>query len=152
MKKLAFVLLAFAALPTGCDSHEAKATPTAPKTVQPASTADDNKALCVQVFTRARACTDDYIPALVDSRAKYDKPAGLADEVKKDRAAVIAQAKQEWAEDSKDAAIAQTCDRIAPQMIDDPSTVETARGCLAQQACGGFTTCVMPLFEKHVAK
>jgi hypothetical protein len=139
-----------------CDSHEAKATPTTPsakpvEAAQPPST--DHQALCVQMFTRARTCTDTYIPALVDSRAKLDVPKGIADKVKADRAAVIAEAKQEWAEDSKDDKIAATCQHILASMPSpDPAMTDTVKGCLAQADCAGYTTCITPVFEKHLAK
>ncbi len=144
MHKLVFLTLVLATLPTGCTSRDAKATP-----AHQASTTED-RALCVQVFTRARACTDDYIPALVDVRAKYDKPAGIAAEVKQDRAAVIAQARQEWADDSKDAAIAATCDRMISDITDEDRALGAK--CLAIADCAGFTSCVMPGFEKHIDK
>jgi hypothetical protein len=151
MHKLVYVCLVLALLPTGCDSHEAKATPTAPKVVQKSST-DDDKALCVQVFTRARACTDDYIPALVDSRAKLDTPAGIAAKVAADRAAVIAEAKQEWTQDSTDAAISGNCDQMVASLTDeDRAMSDTARSCIAKD-CAGFTACITPLFEKHLHK
>ena len=152
MKALVFVSLAlFAQLSAGCDSHEAKPAPNAPKVVEPATTSDD-KALCVEVLTRARTCTDDYIPALVDSRAKIDKPAGIAAEVKVDRAGVIAKAKQEWAEDSKDAAISANCDRMSATMApEDRAQADAVRACIAKD-CAAFASCIMPIFEKHLAK
>jgi hypothetical protein len=132
----------------GCSTHEANAQPTArPHTVA------DARAVCVDMFTRARTCTADYIPALVDARARHDAPPGIADAVKQDRAAVIAEAMKEWEVDSTDAAIGGLCDQISPQLVaDEQGAIDTARGCLAQTECGAYTTCVMPLFEKNFAK
>lgn len=144
MSRYLLLVLALAPLASsGCASHEASAAPSPPA-------APDNQALCVQVFQRARACTDAFIPALVDSRARNDQPAGIADAVRSDRDGVIAQAKTEWATDSTDDAIAANCQKLGT--VADPGQVDTARGCLSQADCAGFTTCVIPVFEKHFAK
>ncbi len=103
---------------------------------------------CVDVLTRAKACTNVYIPALVDARARHDWPAGIADAVKQDRDGVIAQAMQEWATDSQPDHIAQACSAHAVSADD----AEAARACLAKSDCGEFTACFMPIFEKHFAK
>ena len=138
MKKLALCLLLVAC---------GKSTPTnVPKKV-----AADPKSQCVAIMQRARECTNDYIPILVDTRAKHDMPPGIAEAVKTDRDGVIAQAKQEWATDSQDPNIAAMCDQMAPQM-NDPSDQATANDCIGKQECVGFSTCVMPLFEKHMNK
>jgi len=138
MKKLALCLLLVAC---------GKSTPTnVPKEVTSAP-----KSLCVAVMQRARECTNDYIPILVDTRAKHDVPPGIAAAVQQDRDGVIAQAKQEWATDSQDPNIEAMCDRMAAE-LNDPSDQATANDCLGKQECVGFSTCVMPLFEKHMNK
>lgn len=138
MKKLA---LCFALIACG------GSTPTnVPKKVT-----SDPKSLCVAVMQRARECTNDYIPVLVDMRAKHDAPPGIAAAVAQDRDAVIAEAKQEWATDSQDPNIEANCDRMAPQ-LNDPSDQARANDCLGKGECVGFSTCVMPLFEKHISK
>jgi hypothetical protein len=150
MKALLFVSFAVS-FHLGCASHESGTPASAPKVVEQSSASDD-KALCIAVLTRSRVCTDDYIPALVDSRAKLDKPAGIAAEVKADRNAVIAAAKQEWAEDSKDDKIAANCEHMVAGMTEgDHQDSATARDCISKD-CAAFTACVMPLFEKHLAK
>lgn len=144
MSRYLLLLLALAPLAgAGCAASEAHAS-----TNQPA--APDPQSTCVQVFQRARACTDAFIPALVDSRARTNRPAGIADAVRADRDGVIAQAKTEWATDSTDDAIAGNCHQLAG--VADPGQVDTAAGCLAQADCAGFTSCVIPVFEKHFAK
>jgi len=142
---LALSLAPFAA---ACGTTDAAPAPSAPK-AQPAST--DPQALCIEVFTKNRTCTDTYLPALVDVRAKYDQPAGIADEVKADRAAVIAHAMQEWAGDSTDEAIAGTCAKITSSDV-DPADQESARACLAKDPCSAYTTCIMPYFEKRFSR
>jgi hypothetical protein len=138
-----------------CSASEAAGpSPAAPgqaQQAQPAST--DAKAGCVEVFTRNRTCTAQYIPALVDLRAKYDAPAGIAAEVAANRDAVIASAMEEWAVDSTDAAIDATCTKIVAGLTAAEITaVSGVQACLANQDCGAYTTCVMPYFEKRFAK
>ena len=125
----------------------AKVEPAQPAAAQPAQAAPDNKALCVQTFQKARSCTADFIPALVDARAKYDVPKGIADEVKKDRNAVIDQAMKEWENDSKDDAINATCEKMPA-----PPDAAAAQGCLAKTDCKEFVACITPVFEKQFAK
>jgi hypothetical protein len=136
-----------------CSASEASApAPVTPAQAQPASTTDA-KAVCVEVFTRNRTCTDPFIPALVDLRAKYDQPAGIADAVAKDRDKVIAQAKEEWATDSQPEAIDATCTKITASLgPGDQAEFGGVQGCLAKQDCGAYTTCVMPYFEKRFAR
>jgi hypothetical protein len=154
MNRKHWLLLVLALSPLAAcasDTAQAKPAPGSSTNATRAST-DDPKALCVQTFTRSRECTDDYIPALVDTRAKHDMPPGIADEVKKDRDAVIKQAKEEWANDSKDEAIAATCDKMSAEVGNDPDMIATAKDCLAKTDCATFSTCSMQLFEKHMSK
>jgi hypothetical protein len=143
--------LALASLSTlaACATHEAEAKPAtaAPKS---GGTTDDH-ALCVKMFDRNRECTDQYIPALVDARARKDMPAGIAAEVKSDRDGVIAQAKQEWAKDSTDEAIESTCNMIVAHLSDADRADETTVGqCLEKTDCGEYVACQVPVLEKHL--
>ncbi|MBS1121565.1 MAG: hypothetical protein H6Q90_3793 [Deltaproteobacteria bacterium] len=146
-------LVCLLALPVAaaCGTTEAApAQPSAPR-AQPATT--ELHALCVEVLTHNRTCTDTYIPALVDLRAKYDVPAGIAAEVKADRDGMIAAAKQEWATDSADEAIAATCTKMASALDQPPPhDADAARACLTQTDCAAYTACIMPFFEKRFAK
>src|SRR5512140_1832326 len=150
MNRLALVfVLALAPLAAACGTTSDAAPP--PATVKTQAATPDRHALCVQVFTRARACTDDYIPALVDTRARLDTPTGIAAQVAADRAGVIAQAKTEWATDSTDASIDSTCTRAEAAMSGvDASEEATAHDCLAKADCAAYTACIMPSFEKHL--
>ena len=104
---------------------------------------------CTAGFTRARECTSDYIPALVDLRVRLNVPAGIADEAQKlGRPGLIEEAMGEWANDSTDEAIAVTCQR----MVSGPRAriaayLDGARGCLAMDGCQAYVDCVMPLHE-----
>lgn len=148
--RLALALsLALAPL-AGCASETAQAKP-APVAATKASTADDPKSVCVATMTKARECTDDYIPALVDARAQADVPPGIADQVKKDRDGVIKEAMGEWKTDSQDANIAAMCEKMAGDPSVTPDDLMAAKDCNAK-ACKEYTSCVMPLFAKHFRK
>jgi hypothetical protein len=155
---LVSVLVSVVALAgSACSASEAAApapaSPATPATAQAQPASTDAKAVCVEVFTRNRTCTAQYIPALVDLRAKHDVPAGIAAEVAANRAAVIAQANEEWATDSTDAAIDATCTKIAAGLTAaDQADFGGIGACLAQTDCGAYTACVMPYFEKRFAK
>jgi hypothetical protein len=133
-----------------CASSEA--APATTTKAQPASSTGDMQSLCVEAFTKNRSCTDIYIPALVDSRAKIDKPPGIAEKVKADRDGVIAQAKAEWAEDSKDEAIARNC-QMFTEHADDAAKghADQVKSCLAQQDCAAYVGCITPVQEAMMA-
>jgi hypothetical protein len=157
IRTLAPVLaLVLAAGLAACGASSGPPSTSAAKPAEPAAPAasaapaGDARAICVQAMTRSRECTETYIPALVDARAKLDVPAGIAAQVKADRAAVITAAKQEWATDSTDAAIAAMCDRMAATVA--PDDVKLAKGCVAAADCGAFTSCLVPIMERHMAK
>lgn len=148
------LLLVLALSPlAACASDTAQAKPApAPAPTATRTSTEDPKALCVQTFTRSRECTSDYIPVLVDTRAKHDMPPGIADQVKKDRAGVIKQAMEEWKTDSQDANIAANCDKLAASVGNDPEMIAIAKDCLAKTDCATFSTCSMQLFEKHMTR
>ncbi|HUJ63203.1 MAG TPA: hypothetical protein VLX92_32115 [Kofleriaceae bacterium] len=128
-------LAAVVAALAGCETHDAEADPPA----HGSSAAQD--ALCASVMVRARTCTDDFVPALIDARARRDVPPGFAARVAADRDGAIRDALVEWGQD--DAA----CDRIAGALPDDAWL--SAQACLAVDTCGGFARCIVPVFEKH---
>lgn len=142
-------LAPFAIAACGGKKPETTSTTTQPTSGTP-TTASGAEAVCIEVMTKSRTCTTEFIPALVDVRAKHNNPEGIADAVKADRNAVISQAMTEWAVDSKDDAIARTCPQMANAMPD--ADVATSQGCLAQAECGAFVACVMPQIEKRFAK
>jgi hypothetical protein len=149
VQALPFALCLFAAA-CGTTSEAAPAT-SAPQP-QAASTANLEQQ-CVATLARTRECTDQYIPALVDARARLDRPAGIAAAVKSDRGAVIAQARSEWENESTDEGIAQRCQAIVAHLSPETQADTTsAQQCVAQPDCGAFVSCVMPIFEKHLGK
>lgn len=109
---------------------------------------------CEAFFTKARECTNEYIPALVDLRIEYDKPAGIAAHAQTEgRDAVIAKAMEEWAEDSQPAAIRANCERLAPNV--SPEHVESMRAaaeaCVASTDCAAFGACSKELQRDRIA-
>ncbi|MBA3451481.1 MAG: hypothetical protein H0T42_00125 [Deltaproteobacteria bacterium] len=145
------ILLSLVPLTVAACGGKKAPEPTTPGTTSSSSTTvAGGQAACVEVMTRGRTCTNEFIPALVDIRAKYNNPEGIADAVKADRNKVISQALQEWSMDSKDDAIARQCERVAASAPD--ADVETSKGCLTQAECGPFVACIMPVLEKHFVK
>lgn len=151
------LVAALALFAPACSTSDAAApAPAAPvqAQAQPATGGTGNaKDVCVAVFTHNRTCTAQYIPALVDLRAKYDVPAGIAAEVAAHRDQVIAQANEEWAVDSTPEAIDATCTKLtASAGPKDHSDMAGIQQCLTIQDCAAYTACVMPYFEKRFAK
>jgi hypothetical protein len=142
---LAVSISSLVAAATGCEVHDASASP--PATPHQATSGGDDHALCVQGMTKARECTAQYIPALVDARASVDHPAGIADEVKQDRDGVIKQAMAEWANDSTDASIETACNQMPPFVGADR---DAAQGCAAQADCNAFVSCIIPIVTKRL--
>jgi hypothetical protein len=154
MSRSLIVALALAPLAiTACASSEAAPPPASTPAPAAASSSGDYQSLCVESMTKNRTCTAEYIPALVDSRAKIDKPPGIAESVKADRDGVIAKAMEEWAEDSKDENIARNCQMLTEHMDDSAKpAADGIRGCLAQQDCNAYVACAMPVFEDLMAR
>ena len=136
------------ALATALSTFAACGSPPAQTAPAQHAQASDPTATCTQTFVRERVCTDTFIPALVDARARHDMPAGIAQQVKADRDGVIAEAKTEWATDSTDAAIAQTCARLGPTFDDHQAAAATAS--LTKSDCAEFTASIMPLVDSHL--
>ena len=102
-------------------------------------------AQCAAIMTHARTCTAAFIPALVDARAAADVPAGIKAAVAEDRNGVIAQANQEWARDSTDAAIAAQCQQPKPYTDEQLAAATT---CQASTDCTAFSQCFVALLQQ----
>ncbi len=106
--------------------------------------APDGQEVCVAAMRRQRECTDVFIPALVDARVRADRPAGIAaKDQEMGRAALVAGAREEWANDSTDEAIEETCNKAAGH----PEMVEKAEACLAESACDAFSACTIDIIS-----
>jgi hypothetical protein len=140
-KKLGMALI-FTAQVFGCS------TPATAPEQKAAAQVDDAVSTCEALFQREAACTDAFIPMLVDVRVKLDQPAGIAAKAHEagGREALIAKARDEWKTDSLPESAARTCQKAAGQPA---ALVATARACLAaHSACDAFVACVQPLHEQ----
>jgi hypothetical protein len=120
------------------------AAPAAPAAPAAASAGD----LCHSLMQRQRACTDTFIPALVQARVHSDNPAGIAAHDRAvGRAALIKEALGEWASDSRDDAIDTLCEEIAQSVspAKDAQLRTSASTCLAHPSCDAFVPCAVPL-------
>jgi hypothetical protein len=146
---MARLCLAVAAL-AACHPPATAPPPAAPPTARaaPPPAAEQR---CVQLYTRNRTCTADYIPMMVELRAKYDRPPGLAAELAADRARVIAMAMEEWTAANSDPVIAYACAKIA-SAPDPDLRLDAAPGCLDRTDCARYIACIRTYFEKHIAK
>lgn len=142
---LSSLLLALAA----CGGADAPATSGTTATQAQPATAATPRDTCVAMFERQRACTDLYLPALVDARIANDIPAGIAARAAEPggRDAMMTTARSEWANDSTDASISATCDDILAKMPPEQAEGMTgqANQCLATDACQAFVDCVIPM-------
>lgn len=107
----------------------------------------DARSACVQLVQRQRACTDAFIPALVDLRRELDRPSGIAAAPREE---LVTAALEEWKSDSTDSAIASQCERLAAE-LPAPAVAESRR-CVALSACGDFVTCTLPLMRQRLAQ
>lgn len=153
MRSLLALALALAPIAlAACGGAEASSP--APTSTPAAAEGDpDAVAACETFMARARDCTDDYIPALVDLRIELDLPAGIADFARTDgRDAVIAKAMEEWATDSQPAALAANCQRVTTSMPAEQrdAMAPAAAACLAQTACDAYATCAIELMRPHM--
>lgn len=147
---LSSLLLALVAGAAACGGADKPATSSTAAGAQgnPAATPTPRDT-CVALFERQRACTDIYLPALVDARIANDIPAGIAARAAEPggRDELMSTAQSEWANDSTDASIGATCDDALAKM--PPEQVEglagQANACLAAADCQAFVDCVIPM-------
>jgi hypothetical protein len=108
---------------------------------------------CAAFFRRERACTDTFVPGLVDLHIAHDHPAGTAAEAQRiGRDAMIARAMEEWKSDSTDASIERTCaTMVGSKGPDLAAKSEEARSkCLAISACAAFSACALSVTEQRL--
>lgn len=105
--------------------------------------------VCQRFMRRLRECGESFIPALVEARVKADDPPEIAAlDAKIGRAALVQQAFDEWANDSKDSALDATCDHITEAVTASGRDGELRTGvdaCMASAACDTFVPCAVPL-------
>ncbi len=143
------LILALAPLVAACGTASEAAPAPAPSK-QAASTSGDFQTACMAVMQRNRTCTDEFIPALVDMRASKDLPAGIADAVAKDRPAVIARAKEEWALDSTDEVFARQCQTLGQYAT--PENIAAGEACMAKTTCAEYSPCIVTVMGNTMHK
>jgi hypothetical protein len=148
---LSIALLSSSFASLGCGASEPAATsPTVVAAPSPEvkSSGADPYALCVAMFERQRACTDTFLPALVDARVRADVPPGIAAADRDDgRDALVATAREEWKQDSTDESIAATCRKIADSAPSDMTG--EVKACLDASGCDAFSTCAVDIVSAH---
>jgi len=105
-------------------------------------------ATCRALMLRQRECSAGFIPALVAARVERDEPPGTAAHAQEvGREALVAEALDEWASDSRDEAIDAVCAEIAraiaPERVPELETKVSA--CLERVGCDDFVACAVPV-------
>lgn len=121
------------------------------RTGQSANAGDGLFDACKAAMEKSRACTDEYIPALVGVRVELDIPAGIKAADESDgRDALVATAMEEWKSDSTDEAIAAACQKVDAQVPAEyrQKNIDTSKECAAKEACGDYVDCIMPLHKE----
>jgi hypothetical protein len=109
----------------------------------------DAKAGCVKLREKQRACTADFIPALVDMRIKIDMPPGIAAAAKSEgRDALVKQAHEEWKKDSTNESINAMCEKMPMPPNATQAHKDAAARCLAMADCTAFVGCFLPVLEE----
>jgi hypothetical protein len=104
--------------------------------------------ICRDLMRRERDCSAVFLPALVAERVRLDNPAGLAArDAQIGREALLSEALNEYAEDSKDERIAATCAHVAAKLPADRGQrlVSSGEACLRLDACEPFVACAVPI-------
>jgi hypothetical protein len=104
--------------------------------------------ICRDLMRRSRDCSAVFLPALVAERVRLDIPAGIAaHDAKMGRDALMSEALNEYADDSKDERIAATCAGVAAKLPADRGQrlVSAGEGCLTLDACEPFVACAVPI-------
>lgn len=143
------LILVLAPLAAACGTASEAAPAPAPAQ-KASSTSGDFQTACMTVMQRNRTCTDDFIPALVDMRARKDLPPGIKDAVAKDRASVIARAKEEWVTDSTDEVFARQCQTLGDQAT--PENIAAGEACMAKESCGEYAPCILAVMDNSMHK
>jgi hypothetical protein len=118
---------------------------TAPAADEPTE-GSSTQATCRPFMQRMRACSETFIPALVEARVQRDDPPGLAaQDARIGREALVKEAFDEWANDSKDTAIDATCEHIAQAVAPARhGELRAAVGaCMEQSGCDAFVPCAV---------
>jgi hypothetical protein len=112
--------------------------------------------VCLAAIDKKLACTDDYIPALVDLRVGLDFPSGIAAKAStpEGKAALVAEAKEEWKTDSVDPKRTETCAKhtggMPPERL--AKLTEAGTACLAKTDCKEYVACMIAIHGQVMAE
>lgn len=136
--------------PGTAGTEPSTATAEQPLAAPAATTTTDQ--ICRSLLQRQRACTVQFIPALVDARVKSDNPPGLAAREREiGRDALVRDALAEWQSDAQDPSIAALCDDIAQAISPEKDALlrSSVSTCLSKTGCDAFVSCAVPLNLVH---
>jgi hypothetical protein len=109
---------------------------------------------CEAFFARARECREPYVDQLVGVRIELDKPAGIAAKAEAEgKAALVAQAQEEFEVDSQPAAVHELCTRVVAQVPPEQVDAMRAQGehCMSMADCDGFAACSVDINRSRIA-
>jgi hypothetical protein len=125
-----------------------------PKPAAPAPrTAAELGPMCERFYVHQRRCVTEYLGALVDVRAEYDQPPGIAAHVKEaGRDAVIAEARVEWDRDTTPERTAMICqamvEKTPPEHVE--RLLKDGETCEAITECGAFAKCAVDTERSYI--
>ena len=99
--------------------------------------------VCVAVMHRTRSCADAFVPGLLALRVRLDRPPGIAGRFASEgEAAMLALAREQFAADWSDDAVATNCATLAAKPpAEQERLVAPARARLAAAGCAAFAAC-----------
>lgn len=117
-----------------------------PSTAAPAPAAKEPTLaeLCEAHHARERTCVNEYLDAMVALRIKVDMPPGIAaDAEKRGRAAVLADAREDWNRDSRPEVVTPMCNKLDAAVPAErvPSLRAQGQRCLNAPDCAAFAAC-----------
>lgn len=113
-------------------------------TAAPAAREPTLAELCEAHHARERTCVNEYLDAVVTLRIKVDMPPGIAaDAEKRGRAAILADARENWNRDSRPEVITPMCNKLDAQVPAErvPSLRAQGQRCLDAPDCAAFAAC-----------
>lgn len=129
-----------------CKKSASSSTSTAPKAA-PLSKVGE---VCRASIAKAVECKDLFVPALVQSRVKFDDPAGIAAEgaTPEGMQKLVATAHEEFAADSAPDRVEAQCGQMDANAAPELETMVTEMGkCLAKTACAEYVPCTITVHE-----
>ena len=142
------IVIALAMNACGGGSSSTEPSEPAPQQEQAAPPAPITTA-CLTVMNRERECADTFIPELVDLRVRLDQPPGIRQQDEEQgRAALVDQARAEYAGEGVDIAIEVNCNALARLAGEHQARWQSMlEECAAITDCNQFTECDIRITE-----